>query len=253
MLLAKEEKPNPPVLKRTRPFSAFTVCLSCYGRNVINKAAPTRETSPPKTRLFANIREAKPLRALAIRGLALVLAISAAANLPVALTSALGVENDLLTDCQSIGVSCVSSQDDTPASFLEPWEYDEDLTHLQNRLISILQRDYRASLLVRESRYLRFEIALSSTAIDDLEFFFPIQDNIVHFRSARRSRAFDFLQNRRRLDAVRKKAQLVQIPVLRNRMSSFKIFETPFDEFGPSAVDVDALIENESLGARPVR
>lgn len=187
------------------------------------------------------------------KGIILALALTAVSFLPIAPSFGLGVQNELLSDCQAATVSCVSSQDDTPSSFMEPWEYDEDVNELQARLIAIVKSEPHTSLVVREARYLRFEVKPSATTTDDVEFFFPSQDNVVHFRSARHGGSFDFLQNRRRIDRIRQKAKLVAIPILRNRIPSINIFETPFDGFGPSAVDVDALIENNSLGTRTVR
>lgn len=168
--------------------------------------------------------------------------------------SALGVGNGLLDNCQPARVSCVSSQDDTPTSFLEPWEYDEALEAVKERLVSAVMLEPRTTVVVQQTRYIRFEIPTAiPDSIDDLEFFFPPLDNVVHFRSARRDRSFDFFLNRRRLDRLRQKIGLAPIPVLRNRMSTLSIFETPFDSFGPSAVDVDALIDNRGLGSRAVR
>lgn len=169
-------------------------------------------------------------------------------------THALGVGDGLLDNCQPARISCVSSQDDTPTSFLEPWEYEEELPSLQERLVAAIMLEPRASLVARQPRYLRFEIPTNiPKLVDDLEFFFPPLDNVVHFRSSRRDRSFDFLLNRRRLDRLRLKVGLAQITVLRNRISALSIFESPFDAFGPSAVDVDAIIDRRGIGSRVVR
>lgn len=241
-----------PMRRRRIPSYAFALSLPyCL------KRVPLRATFSPKIKYRGHIHTIPVAMSttLADKGLILTFVITVATLLPVTpvFASGLGVRNELLAECQSGSVSCVSSQDDAPSSFLEPWEYDENLNQLQERLISIVQMEPHAYLVAREARYLRFEIVHSTTAVDDLEFFFPSQDNVVHFRSARRDGSFDFLLNRRRMDRIRQKARLVQIPVLRNRRSSLNIFETPFDAFGPSAVDVDALIDNDSLGTRPVR
>lgn len=246
------KKARPNAAPQRHPVPAFSACPPFYLQNALKGGTVARKR-PARRSPVAVLPSGRLPVLTAIQSLAAAVAITAATLLPVPPACGLGVKNDLLADCQSGGVSCVSSQDDTPASFLEPWEYDEDVAHLQDRLISAVQLDYHASLVLREPRYLRFEIPLAAAAVDDLEFFFPSQDNIVHFRSARRGYAFDFWRNRRRIDAIRSKVGLVQIPVLRNRMSPMKMFETPFDEFGPSAVDVDALIDNGGLGSRPVR
>lgn len=180
-----------------------------------------------------------PLAAIAIS-----LAIASAPNI----AHALGVRNGLLQDCQQNQFTCVASQDDTPSVFLEPWEYDEDIEDVQALLLKLVLSEPQARLVEQTSDYIRFELPS-----DDLEFFFPRDDNIVHFRSARRGPGFDFLENRRRLERIRGKAGLTQITVLRGRQSTLNMFETPFDKFAPSAVDADAIIEYGGPGSRPAR
>lgn len=165
----------------------------------------------------------------------------------------LGLHNNLLTECPPV-LSCIISQDDIPTSFLEPWEYDEPLSVLLPRLLKQVTQDIpTAQLIVQQARYIRFQIPVRGDVVDDLEFFFPDDDRIVHFRSARRGGAFDWWENRMRLNRLRMKLGLVQIPVLRNRIGRLGVFETPFDRFGPTAVDVDSIIERGGPGSRPVR
>lgn len=104
-------------------------------------------------------------------------------------------------------------------------------------------------MLESTANYLRFEL----NGPDDMEFYFPDGDKIVHFRSGRRDSSYDFGSNRRHLETIRKKLGLAPVPVLRNRVRRFWLFETPFDNFGPSAVDVDAIIDNRGISSRPVK
>lgn len=170
--------------------------------------------------------------------------------IPTTPTYALGVESELLEDCANVGMSCVSSQDDTPSSFLEPWEYDEieELPVIKRRLTEIILIQFQGSLIKEDDQYLRFRIGN-----DDIEFYFPQQDNLVHFRSSPQNGTFDWWRNRRRLESLRISLGLENITVLRNRTSPLSLFQTPFDEFGPSAVDTDKIIENNGITSRQFR
>lgn len=52
------------------------------------------------------------------------------------------------------------------------------------------------------------------------------------------------------MDRLRAQLGLAQVVVLRNRISAFGIFESPFDSFGPSAPDVDGIISRRGISSR---
>ena len=74
-------------------------------------------------------------------------------------------------------VQCVSSQDDRPACFLAPWEFDGEWTNARTKLVAYVLKAVPGSRLVsgvdatgsanNPSRYLRFEV-LNKDVVDDL-------------------------------------------------------------------------------------
>lgn len=164
------------------------------------------------------------------------------------------VTDGMLRTCEPARVSCVVSQHDTPPSFMAPFEYDTNrgAMELKRELRDTVLRDVRARLVREESNYLRFEIR-RARAVDDVEFMFPVDDMLVHFRAEQRGGRFDFGANRARLRAMGVRLQLIPLYVQRNRELILGIIESPFDRFGPSAVDVDAIIERNGILARAMR
>lgn len=175
--------------------------------------------------------------------------------------NATGITNGVLTICSPPRVSCISSQDDIPISFLEPFEYDtqESRSTVQLRLKDVILLEKGASLKeqrtdYKNGTYMRFEVELSFNNYDDIELFFPTDDNIIHFKSENRNHSkFDAWRNRNRINSIKRKAALDSVPVLRGRSSIFGIFESPFDSFGPTVTDVDAVIEKGGISSRPSR
>ena len=75
-------------------------------------------------------------------------------------------------------VQCVSSQDDRPACFLAPWEFDGEWTNARMKLVAYVLKAVSGSRLVsggidaagdakNPSRYLRFEVWFKDV-VDDL-------------------------------------------------------------------------------------
>ncbi|KAA8498966.1 hypothetical protein FVE85_6551 [Porphyridium purpureum] len=145
----------------------------------------------------------------------------------------------MLAPCPSMW-TCVSSQDDNPAHFAPPWEYDQNRTAAFERLKSALQIEKGASIeyVSNDGSYL-YVTFTSPIGIDDCEFFFTPNDNTIQFRSARRGTAapWDANVNFSRLEALRKKCKFTNVDILRNRQRVFLFFESPFDRFGPLTED----------------
>lgn len=163
----------------------------------------------------------------------------------------LGVIDGTLKFCPPGGQACVSSQDDRPPGFTEPWDWsdsDETPESAKNRLEAAvlfgsgLAEGESVSVLQSSPRYLHVLVTnKKSGAQDDMEFFLPKNDVTVQLRASRRSVAGatgsspvpDFGANARRLETIRKSLKWTKIPVLRNRRRTFVFLETPFDTFGP--------------------
>mmetsp|Transcript_74 Transcript_74/g.212 ORF Transcript_74/g.212 Transcript_74/m.212 type:complete len:197 (+) Transcript_74:30-620(+) len=156
-----------------------------------------------------------------------------------------GIVDGFFADCNS-GTSCVSSQDDSPAHFQEPWEYDTSLAYsdARDRLLSLLSRNYPSCEITRaDDRYIRAEFRDGGGGqVDDVEFYFTPNDATVQFRSALRGGGRDGGRNKQRMETLRREMRWTKVPVLRNRRRLFGVVESPWDSFGPSAPrNVDPL------------
>ncbi|CAM9154366.1 unnamed protein product, partial [Hapterophycus canaliculatus] len=127
-----------------------------------------------------------------------------AADAPGANSDGLGVVDDLLADCPSTP-TCVSSQDDRPYAFMEPWAYEGPFERSMSRLRTYLESG-GAKVIASSSRYLRVEFEAPKAfpaSVDDAEFYFTPGDALVQFRCARRNGPTDFGANRKRMDSIR--------------------------------------------------
>ena len=137
---------------------------------------------------------------------------------------------------------CVSSQDDRPSFFLEPWTYDGPFENARAKLLSYVSMmkgsTLKTSSLLESNRYIRFEFLNDDGSIDDTEFYFTPNDSTVQFRSNRRGQYTfaDFGVNRNRLNKIRIALDFEIVPVLRNRKEKFFFFESPLDDFGPPTI-----------------
>ena len=183
--------------------------------------------------------------------------------------SCLGVWDGLLADCphgklKGGGAGCVSSQDDTPGIFAEPWDYSDSIplpsssdaaagteasyAPLMDRLVLALQTTARqrgdeVRVVSREGRYLRARFADGASGETSVgEFYFTPNDTTVQFRlaSTGATTAASFLgrslSNAERSERLRKALGYLKIPVLRNRRRAFFFAESDaLDGFGPTS------------------
>lgn len=157
-----------------------------------------------------------------------------------------GVVDGLLRDCQPSTFACVSSQDDSPRSFLPPWEYEGDAQDEFDSLCLVIVES-GGTLLESSFPYIR----ATFDETDEVELYFTPGDYTVQFRADGLAHPrFDFFRNRQRMEHIRIRAGLQPVPVLRGRQRLIPVFETPFDSFGPSAPGVDDLIEYRQRVAR---
>jgi uncharacterized protein (DUF1499 family) len=194
----------------------------------------------------------------------------------------LGVWDGLLADCQDN--NCVSSQDDTPRVFMEPWDYSESMStttsttapppppgSILERILAVLQSSSSSSaaqslslrrilsignrkagetsrMMIRDpDRYLRVEFADGGLG----EFYVTPNDTTVQFRltTTTTNGGGTTFSNRQRAEAIRKRLQYQKLIVLRNRRRSLWFVESDvFDTFGPrsSALGPPPGIEEEN-------
>mmetsp|Transcript_26709 Transcript_26709/g.59352 ORF Transcript_26709/g.59352 Transcript_26709/m.59352 type:complete len:310 (-) Transcript_26709:112-1041(-) len=171
-------------------------------------------------------------------------------------SSCLGVWDGLLADCphgklaMNAGAGCVSSQDDTPRLFAEPWDYSEapnnsldynDQMRLLKPSIELVcsKRGDQYQYLVENGRYLRVIFTDSKTKEKSVgEFYFTPNDTTVQFRIGSlggSSGISSSLKNMERSEMIRKQLRYTKVPVLRNRKRSFFFGESDLDTFGPGS------------------
>lgn len=177
-----------------------------------------------------------------------VIACSAAALFAPAPSDAAVVvppTNGLLRTCAPITWACVSTQDDAPASFIEPWAYENEQADARQRLLAAVQFEGGTIDAVR-GPYIR---ALFGD--DEIEFYFTKGDYTIQLRADGVDHPkFDWGRNRARVERLRRKAGFESIPVLRGRTRILPFLESPLDEFAPSLPDGDALIDRIRSGER---
>ncbi|MCV2401343.1 DUF1499 domain-containing protein [Marinomonas sp. C2222] len=117
----------------------------------------------------------------------------------------LGVTDGFLKACPSTP-NCVSSQADIEdsAHYFEPIVYFGTRKETQLKIESYLLNQGRARIVKSELGYVYFEVKSKLIGyIDDVEFYLPEGDSVVHFRSASRVGYSDRGVNRERIAQVR--------------------------------------------------
>lgn len=176
--------------------------------------------------------------------------------LATASQSGLGLQpNGLLKVCTNNEFSgCVSSQDDRPAFFMEPWTYDGSYENAKRKIIAYALNFKGASLISSADRYLQFAFSNADGSVDDTEFYFTPNDSTIQFRSNRRGSNVlsDFGLNRKRIEKIRIATDFENVPVLRNRRRKFVFIESPFDDFGPPTIMFDQAVDSLSGDAASI-
>ena len=120
------------------------------------------------------------------------------------LPEGLGVTDGALMPCPS-SPNCVSTQassDDTE-HYAEPIVYTGDRMKTQLAIESFILSNGNAHLVTSTLGYVHFEIKSPLIGyIDDVEFYLPAADSVVHIRSASRVGYADFGVNRERVRQI---------------------------------------------------
>ena len=115
----------------------------------------------------------------------------------------LGVNKEHLSSCPD-SPNCVLSQDADTAHSISPIVYDTDLDTAREALLKILTVVPRTQIIEQQDNYIRAQSESRLMGfIDDLEFYFPQDEQIIHLRSASRLGESDLGVNRRRLEQIR--------------------------------------------------
>ncbi|WP_026100134.1 DUF1499 domain-containing protein [Fortiea contorta] len=118
-------------------------------------------------------------------------------------TSSLGVTDNHLSSCPASD-NCVVSQNADTKHAIDPISYHVDRKAAQEVLLKVLSVVPRTEVIEQTQDYIH---ALSKSRIfkfiDDVEFYFPTNESVIHVRSASRVGESDLGVNRRRVEQIR--------------------------------------------------
>lgn len=128
-----------------------------------------------------------------------------------AVSSSLGVNNGHLAACPA-SPNCAVSQDADAKHAIAPIAYHVDRDKARETLLKVLTVVPRTEVIEQTDNYIH---ALSKSRIfkfvDDVEFYFPTNESVIHMRSASRIGDSDLGVNRRRLEQIRLALQDLKI------------------------------------------
>lgn len=111
--------------------------------------------------------------------------------------------HDKLLPCPA-SPNCVSSLSENKKHFIEPFDYPGSHEDARQKLIDILNSNRRVRLVTVETDFIHAEFrSLIFGFVDDVKFYFPANESIIHVRSASRPGYYDFGANRRRVERLR--------------------------------------------------
>lgn len=117
--------------------------------------------------------------------------------------NALGLSEGYLESCPA-SQNCVVSQNADPKHIIEPIPYHIDRNKARETVLKVLTVVPRTEVVEQTDNYIH---ALSKSRIfrfvDDVEFYFPENENVIHIRSASRLGESDLGVNRRRMEQIR--------------------------------------------------
>ena len=115
----------------------------------------------------------------------------------------LGVTNGRLAACPE-SPNCVNSQAIDKEHAIDPFTYEGSREAAFNRLEDALKSCKRMNLVEEKENYLRVECTSAIMRfVDDVEFYFPKNKNIIEVRSASRIGYSDLGVNRDRVEYIR--------------------------------------------------
>jgi uncharacterized protein (DUF1499 family) len=120
-----------------------------------------------------------------------------------AVSGNLGITNQLLAPCPN-SPNCVVSQNGDEKHSIDPITYSVDRETAQKTLLQVLTVVPRTKVVEETDNYIH---ALAKSRIfkfvDDVEFYFPTDEKVIHLRSASRMGDSDLGVNRRRMEQIR--------------------------------------------------
>ena len=115
----------------------------------------------------------------------------------------LGVNEGHLSSCPD-SPNCVLSEDADDSHLISPIVYDTDLDTARETLLKVLTVVPRTQVVEQTNNYIHAQSESRLMGfIDELEFYFPQDEKVIHLRSASRLGESDLGVNRRRLEQIR--------------------------------------------------
>lgn len=115
----------------------------------------------------------------------------------------LGIINEKLSPCPP-SPNCVVSEEYDDSHYIAPLKYESDRQTAYNTFIKILSVVPDTKIVEKKEDYIRIESRSKIMGfVDDGEFYFPLNQNVIYWRSASRLGDSDLGVNRRRLEQIR--------------------------------------------------
>ena len=115
----------------------------------------------------------------------------------------LGLKNNLLLPCPK-SPNCVLSQASDPKHQIQPIHYSTSVETAKDRLNQVILSIRDARIITQNEVYWHVEFTTRWISfIDDVEFYFPESEALIHLRSASRSGYWDLGANRKRVEEIR--------------------------------------------------
>jgi uncharacterized protein (DUF1499 family) len=118
-------------------------------------------------------------------------------------TPELGVTDGVLQPCPNPPI-CVNSQSEDPRHAIAPIPYATSLAEARTTLLNVVATMEGTTIVTQDPTYIRVEVWVKGFGfIDDVEFVFDEEAQVIHFRSSSRVPYYDFELNRKRMEGVR--------------------------------------------------
>lgn len=114
----------------------------------------------------------------------------------------IGLDDGTLKPCPE-SPNCVSSRENGKQR-VEPLEMKKSLEESRNQIVTFLEEEYGASVVDRSDTYIHLTVGTTLGFVDDLQFRFVPEQQIIHVRSASRVGRSDLGVNRERIQTLRK-------------------------------------------------
>ncbi len=100
--------------------------------------------------------------------------------------------------------NCVSTQSKGKRHGIDPINYEGSREEAKDKILKIINSLKRTTIVSITENYIHAEFKTGLFKfIDDVEFYIPEDDKIIHFRSASRVGKSDLGTNRRRMEKIR--------------------------------------------------